>query len=121
MKRFLRLSRIADLRLLVAVAACVVLFVATPTTPTDSSGCGGDTGTIAITNQSDWAVTVSVSGPQSKSTVVEDQGTGAIQCKVGYYAWKAVAGFSGGVHHAISGNVTVKKNAAAPIVVVFDK
>ncbi len=121
MKRILRSVRAADLRILLAVAACVVLFVATPTTPTDSSGCGGDTGTVTFQNTSDWVVRVNVSGPQSKSMSINDQSSGTFTLKVGYYAWKAQASFSGGVVEATAGNVTISKNKPAGVTLAFQE
>jgi uncharacterized membrane protein len=119
MNRFLRLARSADLRLLVAVTACVVLFVATPTTPTESSGCGGDYGNATFQNTSDWVVRVNVSGPESKSMMIDPEGSGTFTLKVGYYAWKAQASFSGGVVYASAGNVTVKKGATTGVTLTF--
>jgi hypothetical protein len=119
MKRILRSARSADLRLLLAVAACVVLFVATPTTPTDSSGCTGKTGQVTFQNTSDWVVRVNVSGPESRSMMIDDQSSGTITLKVGYYAWKAQATFSGGVVEASAGNVTIEKDKAVGVTLAF--
>ncbi len=119
MKRILRSVRAADFRLLLAIAACVVLFVATPTTPTESSKCKGDTGQATFQNTSDWSVRVNVSGPESKSLMIDPEGSGTFTLKVGYYAWKAQAAFSGGVVYASAGNITVKKNEPAGVVLTF--
>jgi len=119
MKRLLSAVRPADFRLLLAVAACVVLFMATPTTPTDSGNCKGDTGQVTFQNTSDWVVRVNVTGPESKSMMIDPEASGTFTLKVGYYAWKAQASFSGGVVYASAGNVTVKKGATTGVTLAF--
>lgn len=119
MKQILRSGRASDLRLLLAVTACIVLFVATPTTPTDSSGCKGDYGKATFQNTSDWVVRVNVSGPQSQSMMIDPEGSGTFSLKAGYYAWKAQASFSGGVVYASAGNITVKKDQTTGVTLVF--
>ncbi len=105
----------ADLRLCLAVAACFVLFVATPTT-TDSNTCGASTGTVVVKNQSLTSVTVSFSGPQSISVTVDSEATASVTLKVGQYGWTAVAPQGAG---STAGSVAVKKGEAVTITISF--
>ena len=79
-----KLSR-GELKLLLAVGLCVVLFVASPTSPTDDSTCGGDHGKLAFTNNSDQFISISVSGPRSLSLSLNPDQTGTTETKVGTY------------------------------------
>src|SRR4030042_1129740 len=84
MKPYLSRIRGADARLFLAVAACVVLFVATPTT-TDSSICGTSKGTVVVNNQSEVPVRVAFSGPESISVTVDGEASSSVSLKAGQY------------------------------------
>ncbi len=113
MKRFLTGIRAADIRLGLAVAACLVLFVATPTT-SDSSTCGASKGTVVVNNQSEIPARVDFSGPESVSITVDGESSSSVSLKAGQYGWTAIAVQQGG---STAGSVTVKKNATSTITI----
>ncbi len=113
MKRFLTGIRAADLRLGLAVAACLVLFVATPTT-SDSSTCGASKGTVVVNNQSSVPVRVGFSGPESITVTVDSEASSSVSLKAGQYAWTATASQGAG---SMAGSVTVTKNKSSTVII----
>ncbi len=113
MMRCLSGIRSADLRLCLAVAACIVLFVATPTT-TESSPCGTSKGTVVINNQSEIPARVAFSGPESISLTVDGEASTSVSLKAGQYGWTAIAVQQGG---STAGSVTVTKNKSVTIII----
>jgi hypothetical protein len=108
------------IRLILAAAACAVLFVASPTTPAKKGLCGASAyGTIAIENASVWAAAVKFSGQSSIQTTVDGESSGAVTVEAGSYNWTATTTFSAGVHFAVSGSVNVEKDKTTGIVINF--
>jgi len=103
------------IRLILAAAACVVLFVAQPTTPIAEDQCGAsEYGTIHIENRSEWPVIVEFSGQSIfKTTVYASE---SVSAQVGGYIWTAKTTWAE-VHFAVSGSVVVKKNKTSGIVI----
>ncbi len=87
MTRFPRRIRAADLRLLLAVAACITLFVGTPTT--EESGCSPGIGTLIVANNGSRAFSFNVAGPERLAIQVAANSTQRLALKVGSYAWAA--------------------------------
>ncbi len=87
MKRFLPAIRGADLRLLAAVAACVALFVGTPTS--DDSGCSTSVGALNVANNGARAFIFSVAGPETQTIQVAANTVVRLALKQGRYAWTA--------------------------------
>jgi|GEM_PF-2016587 len=110
-----------EARLLLAVGLCVVLFVASPTSPTDDSTCGGDHGKLAVSNNSDQFISVSVSGPRSFSFSLNPDQTGTTETKVGTYTWKAVTTSSIFKNLVTTGTAQVKKDQTTTVVVTFNE
>ena len=117
MMRCLSGIRGADLRLCLAVAACIVLFVATPTTPSEDDGCfPASKGTVVVTNRSMSVIQVAFSGPQSHSVTVDVEESASAELKTGQYAWKATAVQNAG---STAGSVTVEKNKTVTITITL--
>lgn len=60
----------SEFRLLIAVCLVVVLFVASPTSPTDAQGCSGDNfhgDLLVVNNSKDASIEISFTGPTSSS------------------------------------------------------
>ncbi len=87
MKRFLPAFRAADLRLLAAVAACIALFVATPTS--DDSGCSSTIGALNVANNGTRAFVFSISGPESQIIQVAGNTVVRLALREGHYTWVA--------------------------------
>jgi hypothetical protein len=87
MKRFLPAIRGADLRLLAAVAACIALFVGTPTS--DDSGCSTVVGALNVANNGDRAFIFSVAGLETQTIQVAANTVVRLALKQGRYAWTA--------------------------------
>jgi hypothetical protein len=116
MKRFLPAFRAADLRLLAAVAACIALFVATPTS--DDSGCSSKIGALNVANNGDRVFIFSIAGPEDLATPVEANTVVRLAMKEGHYAWVArtleAEGFSFN-----SGSVKISTDREASIGLAF--
>jgi len=121
MKRILSSVRAVDLRLVLAVAVCSLLFVATSTDEMDSCSSGHD-GTITFENTSDWTIRVSISGPGgTRSTTIESRRLQYMYgVKPGYYAWKAVTIDSGMFHYSAAHFVTVVEKETVAVLIRLD-
>ena len=110
------------IRLILAAVACVILFVATPTSPA-KKGCFGSSqfGTISIENKSVWAASVKFSGPSSARTTVDGESAASVVVDVGVYNWTATTTFSAGVHFAASGSVKVEKDKTSGVIINFEQ
>jgi hypothetical protein len=109
------------IRLTLAALACAGIFLASPDSPSSSSGCGDKAyGTVSIENPTSWSSTVKFTGPGSTQTTVDPESSGSVTLQVGSYNWTATTAFSAGVHFATSGAVEVKKNTTVGIVINYD-
>ena len=119
-RRLKNLTR-GEAMLFLAAALCVALFVATPTSPTDESSCGGDHGKLAFANASDQFINVSVSGPRSFSLNLNPEQSGTTETKVGTYVWKASTTSSIFDNLATAGTALVKKGQTTTVQVNFNE
>jgi len=122
MKRILRSVRAVDLRLALAVAVCVVLFVAQSTTPTGSEKCGfeSDYGSTWFINQIQWSVDVKMSGASPYGPhyiTISAMGTGGInRIRTGVYVWSAIELGNPNRTLFTAGTVIVKKDETVSVV-----
>ena len=82
-----------QIRFIGALVLCVTFIAASPTSPSDDSGCGGSsdaTGTIVVQNYSNARLYVSVSGPTSTGFTLSNGYQKTISASTGSYTVSAV-------------------------------
>lgn len=112
MTRIPRGFRAADLRLLLAVAACVALFTGTPTT--DTEGCTPGIGALIVANNGSRAFCFNIAGPEKQTVTVAANSTQRLALKVGSYAWAAWT-LEPTEYSFTSGRVAIKEDRDASV------
>jgi hypothetical protein len=82
-----------QIRFIGALVLCVIFIAASPTSPSDDSGCGGSSesnGTIVVQNFSNARVYVTVSGPTSTGFSLSNGYQKSISASTGSYTVSAV-------------------------------
>jgi len=78
-----------QIRFFSALVLCVLFIAASPTSPSDDSGCGGSsesTGTIVVQNYSNARIYVTVSGPSSSGFQLSSGYQKTINATTGSYS-----------------------------------
>ncbi len=78
-----------QIRFIGALVLCVIFIAASPTSPSDDSGCGGSTdnsyGTIVVQNFSNARIYVTISGPSADSFQLSSGYQKSINASTGSY------------------------------------